>query len=37
MATEYKLSYAAVEINEKLGKIDELSNDITDMKSNILQ
>ena len=41
MATEYKLSYTASEIDEKLGKIDEnttnigkLSEDIADLKEN---
>lgn len=30
MATEYKLSYTGAEINEKLGKVDELSEAISD-------
>lgn len=42
MATEYKLSYTASEIDEKLGKIDEnttniskLSEDIADLKKEV--
>ena len=34
MATEYKLSYTGAEINEKLGKVDELSEAIDELKEN---
>jgi hypothetical protein len=33
MATEYKLSYTAAEINNKLGQIDNLSEEIADLKA----
>lgn len=35
MAKEYKLSYTASEINNKLGKIDRHSNQITEISSDI--
>lgn len=35
MATEYKLSYTASEINNKLGKIDGHSNQITEISDNV--
>ena len=44
MATEYRLSYTASEIDEKLGQIDglstqvsHLSSDVFDIKSNVIQ
>ena len=36
MATEYKLSYTANEINEKLGKIDNLESAISNISSNTI-
>ena len=35
MATEYKLSYTAEEINNKLGEIDQLSEEILDLNEEI--
>ena len=35
MATEYKLSYTGAQIDEKLGKVDELSEAIIDCDTNI--
>lgn len=35
MATEYKLSYTAAEIDEKLGKVDELSEAIVELENKI--
>ena len=34
MATEYKLSYTGAQINEKLGKVDQLETEIADLKEN---
>lgn len=34
MSTEYKLSYTANEIDEKLGMIDQLSEEIEEIKKN---
>ena len=35
MATEYKLSYTASDINKKLGTIDELANSVTELSEQI--
>lgn len=35
MATEYKLSYTATDINERLGKINQLSDDVADLQNDI--
>lgn len=36
MATEYKLSYTASEIDEKLGKIDENTTNISKLSEEIV-
>lgn len=36
MATEYKLSYTGAEINEKLGQIDGLFEEIADLKAKLV-
>lgn len=35
MATEYKLSYTATDINARLGKINQLSENVADLQDNI--
>lgn len=35
MATEYKLSYTATDINARLGKINQLSENVADLQNNI--
>ena len=35
MATEYKLSYTATDINERLGRINQLSENVADLQDNI--
>lgn len=34
MANEYKLSYTAVEINSKLGQVEQLYEDVVNLKEN---